>query len=166
MKRIAALSLGAALVAAACGGGGAAASETYVTNLSPANEVPPITNAESSASGTCTFTLDLTRDGSGKITAATGKVEIVVRGFTATSAITGAHIHNGAAGTIAGVVIPFAGPGEMTLASGGATFNKSAIAVKEDIATALVANPAGHYCNVHSTLNAGGAVRGQLAKKT
>ncbi len=169
MKRTTSLSLCAFLLAAACGGGAAPGptSDTFVATLTPANEVPPITNAESSASGTCTFTLDTTKDGAGKITAATGKVEIVFRGFPAsTTGITGAHIHNGAAGTNAGVVIAFVGgPGEVTVTNGGATVNKSGIAVKEEIATALLANPAGHYCNVHTAANPAGAIRGQLAKK-
>jgi hypothetical protein len=48
---------------------------------------------------------------------------------------------------------------------GAVTFTKSAI-TPADIATAqaVLNNPAGFYFNVHTTLNPGGAVRGQLVR--
>ena len=50
-------------------------------------------------------------------------------------------------------------------ASGAASFTKNGVA-PTDPATinAIINNPAGFYFNVHSTLNPGGVVRGQLVK--
>ena len=168
MKRTASFSFGALLVAAACGAGGAppSASETFVANLSPRNGVPPVTNAEASGSGTCTLTLDLTRDGGGKITTATAKFEIVLRGFPTTTALTGAHIHKGTAGANGDIVIDSGlAAGEVTLTTGGATITKTGRSARADVVTDLISGPAGFYCNVHSTVNADGVARGQLAKK-
>ena len=49
--------------------------------LSPANEVPAITNADASGSGTATIALTVTKDGSGNITSATANFQIGVPGF-------------------------------------------------------------------------------------
>ena len=40
----------------------------FTAQLSAANEVPPVTNAESTARGTTTITFDVPRDSSGAIT--------------------------------------------------------------------------------------------------
>jgi hypothetical protein len=50
------------------------------------------------------------------------------------------------------------------LPNGAATVNVEAAPIAQDRAQAVVANPAGHYFNMHTTLNPGGAVRGQLVR--
>ena len=68
--------------------------------LSAANEVPPVTNAESTARGTTTITFDVPRDTSGAITGGgNATFGIQLTGFPSTStAVIAAHIHPGAAG--------------------------------------------------------------------
>jgi hypothetical protein len=39
------------------------------------------------------------------------------------------------------------------------------VSITATIAQTVVANPAGHYFNVHTQLNTGGAVRGQLVRQ-
>jgi hypothetical protein len=41
---------------------------------------------------------------------------------------------------------------------------KNGINVPADKAAAILANPAGHYFNVHTALNPNGAMRGQLSR--
>jgi hypothetical protein len=135
----------------------------FTSALTAGNEVPPITNAESTASGTVTITMNVTRDASGAITAATTTFACNMTGFTTTSAITIAHIHNNVAGQIGGIFVNTGlTAGEVTLTNGAGSFTKSAVNTTVAQAEAIIANPAGHYFNVHSSLNQGGAIRGQL----
>ena len=55
--------------------------------------------------------------------------------------------------------------GEFVLVTGATSFTRTAISVPADVATSLVADPAAFYFNVHTTLNTGGAIRGQLARQ-
>lgn len=130
----------------------------------PANEVPPITNADASASGTTTLTLNLTRDAAGAITAATADFTTTVAGFVGGITVTAGHIHRAAAGTNAGVLIGQFGAGELPLASGAGSVTRNGISVGATDAQGILDNPAGHYFNVHTTLNPGGAIRGQLSR--
>ena len=137
---------------------------TFTVPLSPANEVPAITNADASGSGTATIALTVTKDASGTITSATANVQISVSGFPAGTAVTDAHIHNGAAGTNAGIYVSAGiAAGELTLTNGIGSLTKNGINVPSDRAAAILSNPAGHYFNVHTALNPGGSIRGQLA---
>lgn len=68
---------------------------------------------------------------------------------------TAAHIHVGAAGQDGAPVVPLAAP------KGGA--GGGCVAVKPDVAKALLANPAGYYVNVHTAADPMGAARGQLS---
>jgi hypothetical protein len=132
--------------------------------MSPANEVPAITNADASGSGTATIALTVTKDGGGTVTSATANIQITVAGFPAGTTFTDAHIHNGAAGSNAGVFVSAGlSAGELTLTNGTGSVTKNGISVPADRAAAILANPAGHYFNVHTGLNPAGAIRGQLA---
>jgi hypothetical protein len=51
----------------------------------------------------------------------------------------------------------------MAITNGGGSITKNDINVPSDRAAAILSNPAGHYFNVHTALNPGGAIRGQLA---
>src|SRR5262245_25609005 len=71
---------------------------TFTADLRPANEVPAITNAESTGSGAMTITFVVTRDSANNITAATANFVGNFQGFPAGTALTAAHIHPGATG--------------------------------------------------------------------
>src|SRR4051794_32936939 len=79
---------------------------TFSAQLSPANEVPAIGNAESVASGTAAITFDVTRDAASAITGANVTAVVNLTGFPAGSTIPLAHIHTGAAGVAGGVLVP------------------------------------------------------------
>ena len=136
---------------------------TFTAALSPANEVPAITNAESKGSGEVTIVLHLTRDASKAITAATADFKGSLKGFTPETAITAAHIHRGATGTNGGVAVnPMIKAGEIALSGGAGSFSKMGVTVTPDVAKEILSGPAAFYFNVHSTMNGGGVARGQL----
>ena len=140
---------------------------TFTATLLPANEVPPITNAEASGRGEATITFDVTRDGAGNITGGTGTFVVSLTGFPAGTPFNIAHIHQGpATGTGAIVFSTALVAGEAVAnASGAASFTKTGVAPADPaILQQIVNNPAGFYFNVHSTLNPGGVARGQLVK--
>jgi hypothetical protein len=139
---------------------------TFTATLSPANEVPPVTNAEASGSGNVTITLDVTKDAAGNITAATANFTVNVSGFPQGTSFTAMHIHEGAP-TCACPVVVNAGltAAEGFGASGSASITKNSVAVNPvEVAQRLINNPAGFYFNIHTTLNGGGAARGTLVK--
>ncbi len=47
---------------------------------------------------------------------------------------------------------------------GSATINFEQVMIRQSQASAVLANPAGHYFNMHTPLNGGGAIRGQLVR--
>jgi len=143
---------------------GTSTTTTFTVPLSAANEVPAITNADASASGTATIALTTIKDGGGSITSATANIQVSVAGFPAGTTVTDAHIHNGAAGSNAGIYVSAGiASGDVTLTNGSGSVTKNGINVPSDRAAAILANPAGHYFNVHTALNPAGAIRGQLA---
>ena len=175
MKLFAAVALaGIATMSAACGSSSPTSpttvtlptSYTFTSSLLPANEVPAVTNAEASGSGTVTVVMNVTRDSGGSITAATANFNVSLSGFPNGTTLTGAHIHQAGPGLTAGVVVNTGlANGEVVLTSGSATFAKNAINVTVDVANNLIAGSNGFYFNVHSTLNTGGVARGQLIKQ-
>src|SRR5262249_3774160 len=145
------------------------AKPTFTADLRPANENPPISNAENTGSGTATITFDVTRDANNTITGGTATFVVNLQGFPAGTPINIAHIHQGAAGTTGSIVYSTSlAAGETVLANGSGSFTKTNVSLSSgDAATiinAIVANPAGYYFNVHSTLNPTGVARGQLVK--
>jgi hypothetical protein len=172
MYRISAFIVGLSVLAVGCSDSapsapssqGTRTTSTFTVPLSPANEVPAITNADASGSGTGTIALTVTKDDSGNITSATANIQISVSGFPAGTTVTDAHIHNGAAGTNAGVFVSAGiAAGDLVLTNGSGSVTKNGINVPSDRAAAILSNPAGHYFNVHTGLNPNGAIRGQLA---
>ena len=189
MKRALCAIAAAGLLAAACGGAAApvvtsapAAVKTaapttaaptpqtvyvFTADMTAANEVPPVVDAEATGSGTTTVTLTTTKDSTGKITAAIAKFEIVLKGFPATTMITISHIHKGGPTVAAGVVIDsgMKATEPITLTTGGTSITKDNLAVAGDLAADIIANPGNYYYNVHSDKNKGGVVRAQLKLK-
>ena len=188
MKRVLIAMAATGLVAAACGGAGSGAATSapvavattaapaptpqtvfvFTADLASANENPPIADAEASGSGTSTVTLTTTKDSTGKITAATAKFEIVLKGFPATTTVTISHIHKGDAKTNGGVVVDstMKAAEPIALTTGGTSITKDNLTVAPDLATDIIANPGNYYYNVHSVVHAGGVVRAQLKAKS
>ena len=111
--------------------------------LAGANEIPG--PGDPDGSGTATFRMIR---GSAVIC-----FQLNVHGITLPA--TGAHIHQGAAGTAGPVVVPLTAPGAGGTATGCVNSTRTLVA-------AILANPAGYYANVHTTDYPAGAIRGQL----
>ena len=129
----------------------------FTTQLLPANEVPPVTNADQNASGSAVVTLDTVNN--------TATFDFVLNGLASSTVIL-AHIHEGAAGTNGPIRVDSGitpSPG-LAVVNGSVAFFKTGITVPADVAQRLVANPAGFYFNVHTNLNTGGVARGQLVR--
>ena len=178
MKRLA-IGLAATLALAACGGGAttqatatpapttAAPTPTptpsttvvLTATLLPTEEVPPITSAEASCNGTATVTLNKATN--------SGTFAVEVKGCPATTEINIMHIHRGAKGANGGVVVNSGlVAGEWKLTAGAGTITKNIATIDAALLNEIATSPAGFYFNAHSTLHAGGVVRGQLAPKT
>jgi CHRD domain-containing protein len=173
MKRY--LLVGIAVLAAACGSSSPSSpSNTQPTTvvftaaLSPANEVPPITNADQSGSGAGTFRMDLTRDSSGTITAAKATFVYSLNNFPTNTQLILTHIHTGAQG-LNGSPIVNSGltPAAAVPMPNGSVTNQtfSNIDVSGVDAQKIIDNPSGYYFNIHTTLSPGGAARAQLVRQ-
>ena len=139
----------------------------FVAALSPANEVPAITGYD--ASGTAVLYAHAVRNAQGQIIS--GSVDFVVyHNFPDTPTVTGLHVHNGAAGVNAGVVINTGiagGANSLTVTSARGIIERQAQVLPTDAAgvaalNGLFTNPNGYYANLHTTVYAGGIIRGQL----
>ena len=136
-----------------------AAAQTYTltATLTGAGENPPINTG---SLGTATITVDM----------AARTVTYRVDVFNLPSGVSASHIHVGAAGTNGPVVVNFAPP---TPASNDFAFSgtvrdsefilrpDAGIRSADDMFQAIVGGNS--YVNVHSMVNGGGEVRGQLA---
>jgi len=141
--------------------------ETFRATLTPGNEVPPITNADSTASGVVIVTLHENRDGAGVLTAVTADFQVTLAGFPAGTTITAAHIHPGVAGINGSPLVNLGlAAGEVAITNGAGSTTKNAIAFQDLAqAQAFITAPSNFYFNVHTALNGGGAIRGQLVKQ-
>jgi hypothetical protein len=166
-----------AMLAAACGSSSPSAPSAppntivFTAALAASNEVPPITNADQNARGTATITFNLTRDSAGTITAASVNYVYSLNSFPAGTTIRATHIHEGGPTIAGGVKIDsgLTAANAITLNDGTANnITFSNITNYQDglpLINAIIANPNAYYFNVHSGLNPGGAVRGQLVKQ-
>ena len=168
MKRFSGLVVALAFVAAGCGSSSTSPSApskpTFTATLSPANEVPPITNAEASGTGTVTATFDTTKDAAGNLTAASVTFVVNLSGFPAGTSVTAAHIHKGAPGVAGAVVISANVSGSNALANGSGSLTLTNASPDLPTVQDLLNNPGNYYFNVHSPLNPGGFARGQLSR--
>ncbi|MGH9803101.1 MAG: CHRD domain-containing protein, partial [Blastocatellia bacterium] len=129
--------------------------------LSPANENPPI--AGLNAQGGFQITVNVTRDASGNITS--GTVRFLGNAiFPGAVTVTGLHIHEGAAAINGPVVINtgISGGSPVMLATGAGIFDYTVNVADAALLGRLLKSPPGFYVNLHTTVNAGGAIRGQL----
>ena len=143
----------------------------FTAILLPSNEVPAITNADAAASGTMQLTMTVTRDAANVITGATYDFQVNFTGFPQGTTLTGAHIHNAPAGSNSGIVVglPLTASDTAVPSGQGAITKTSLPSTSSTVTPAAVAqgifnNPAGNYFNVHTTINTGGAIRGQLVR--
>jgi hypothetical protein len=179
MKRLAVLAVVLALFGAACddddddnpnGPSGQPSTIVFTASLLPANEVPAIGPPENTGTGSGTVTFRVTRDASGNITAATSDWLATFTGFPPGVVGTAAHIHRGATGVGSGpIVINSTVPnGSFTLPQGSGSMvvnNVTITAAEVTVLNEVISNPAGFYYNVHSQVNPGGFVRGQLSRQ-
>ena len=142
---------------------------TFTAALNPANEVPPVTNADATATGTGTFKMDLTRDSAGAITAAKATFVFTVTGFPAGTNVILGHIHRGTPGATGNPVVNtgLSAASPLVMANGSVTNHTiSGIDVLPvSVAQEIIDNPNGFYYNLHTLANPGGAIRAQLVKQ-
>ena len=163
MKRLGIAITVLALGVAGCGddngnpGGPSGNITVFTVNLLPSNEVPPVTNAESSARGTAVITVNSQAN--------TLDFSVSLNSFPGGSQLTGAHIHPGAAGVTGGVMVNTGmnAGNAPALSNGAATFSFTGVTpTSPDHIPQILANPQNFYFNVHSSANPGGVLRGQL----
>lgn len=133
-----------------------------VVPLSPANEVPPISGLNASASATITITPTL--DSQGVITG--GSLILLANlFFDGGVTITGAHFHQAPAGVNGPVVIPMpiSPTGAPVTLPSFSNFLFTSSNVSLSLLTSLITNPEGFYINFHTSTHPSGALRGQLA---
>ena len=160
MKRLAIAVTVLAIGAAGCGSKSSPVQPSnlviFTVPLSALSEVPPITNAEATARGTAVITIDKVAN--------TIDFEVSLNSFPAGSAVNIAHIHGPASAsqTASVLVNTTLTAGNVTLTNGAGTFRVPTVSTTAANVTAILAAPENHYFNVHTTLNGGGAIRGQL----
>lgn len=167
MKRVAIAVSMLAIGVAGCGSNSSPTSPSslkiFTVQLSPANEVPPVTDAESSGRGTAVITIHTDTN--------TVDFAISMSGFPSDTKMILAHIHPGAAGVNGGALIGVTGLAAstpLTLTSGAATYSVTGVSAATNQNSAatniqnILANPQNFYFNVHSTNHTGGVMRGQL----
>src|ERR1044072_9405317 len=118
----------------------------FTAQLLASNEVPPVSNADANAFGNVTVTLDTTAN--------TARCDVSANSVTRPVLIL-SHIHEGAAGVQRPIRVDsgISPASPITLVNGSATFTRSNLAVPTDVRDRILANPAGFYFNVHSSLN-------------
>jgi hypothetical protein len=172
MNRFSALIIGLSILAVGCGDSdptaptqGTTTTSTFTVPLSPSKEVPAITNADASGSGSAVIALTVTKDNGGNIMSATANFQISVSGFPAGTRVTDAHIHNAPAGSSGGIQVSVGlASGELAITNGSGSITKNGVNVPADRAAAILGNRAAFYFNVHTALNPDGAIRGQLSE--
>jgi uncharacterized protein (TIGR03437 family) len=139
----------------------------FLAVMQPGNEVPPIADT---SSGNAIIWVHVVKDAAGNITSGSVDFDVSTK-FSGAVTATGLHIHNGAAGVNAGVVIGTDLSGTNTVAidaTGKLRIQKQvqfpATNVLLSTVQDLLVNPQGYYCNIHTTVNGGGAMRGQLMR--
>ncbi len=148
LRHLAFLSLAVGLTVAACDDDDPIEpqAEVYTATLTGANETPPVTTT---ATGTGTFT----------VTGNNINYVITIANWPAGRTVSAAHIHNRPIrpDTAAGVLLGW--PGGSIATTGGS----GTVAATDAQLTAIRAG--GTYFNVHSSVNAGGEIRGNLVRQ-
>jgi uncharacterized protein (TIGR03437 family) len=140
----------------------------FLALMQPGNEVPAVADT---SSGNAIIWVHVVKDATGAITSGSVDFDVSTK-FSGAVTATGLHIHNGAAGVSAGIVIPTDLSATNTLAidaTGKVRIQKqvqfpAAAPLTVALVTDLLAHPEGYYANIHTTVNPGGAMRGQLMR--
>ena len=172
MKRLGVLAIALALAACDADSDTPAGPSTtgplvFTAPLLASNENPPISNAESTGRGSVTITIEVPRDSAGTpIGPGTVTFAMQAGSLAPGTPIILGHIHVGAAGVNGPIVVDtglmLTAP--MVLADGTANLIMTGRSITQEVAVQIVANPSGYYFNLHSALNPGGVVRGQLTR--
>jgi len=144
---------------------GQCTSETYFykATMLPSNEVPAIAGLVANAP--VLVTLDVTRDSSGNITSGAVMFDTSYQ-FPGDVTFTGFHIHTGRAGENGPVIINSGTSGVVDATGVGRITKIVSLPANQamlDNLKAVITNPNGHYVNLHTSVNPGGAVRAQLS---
>ena len=134
------------------------ATPVFKLNLKPSQEVPAIKGLKADAVGSVTF--DLERSSAGAITS--GEVIFYFNySFPGAVTINGLHIHQGAKGTNGSIVV---NSGVVSIVDADGKGNATTVVTGTPSATlqAILDNPRGYYVNLHTSVNAGGALREQM----
>jgi CHRD domain len=138
----------------------------FRTRMLPDNEVPPIAAAGNSASAT--ITVHAGRNAAGIISSASVTFDIDYT-VTAAQTFTGLHIHNAPTGVNGAVVIDtgLSPQSPVAVAAGSGRISRTVNygpnnTVGLGWVTGLLATPENYYVNIHTTVNSGGFMRGQL----
>jgi hypothetical protein len=138
---------------------------TFTVDMRPANEVPSITNAESTGSGQMTITFAVTRDAANNITSSTASFIGNFTNFPAGTTLTAAHIHPGAVGVNGSPLVNLnLAAGQVVFTNGTGSISVGGLNVPVEVTQQILTNPAGYYFNIHTALNPGGVARGQLVR--
>ena len=137
---------------------------TFSALLSPANEVPAIANAESTGRGAAQVAFAVTRDSAGAVTGGTATMYFQVTGLPGGTILRGAHIHSAVAGVNGPIVVDtgISPTNTVAVSSDANEFSFNNVAVSAAVMNGILANPSAYYFNVHTPLNPGGVMRGQL----
>jgi hypothetical protein len=131
--------------------------KVFTVQLLPSNEVPPVSNAERTGSGTAVITVHSDTN--------TVDFSFSLKEFPANTTVTLAHIHPGAAGVNGGALIGVPGLAATTplvLANGSGTYVATGVSSSATNIANVLATPQNFYFNVHTTQNGPGVARGQL----
>jgi hypothetical protein len=162
MKRCAWVVVATCVLAVGCGDddatGPSGAPLVFTADLRPANEVPPIGNAEGGGFGAVQVTIDQT--------AGTASFYFQLTGFPSGTRVQGAHIHSAGPGVNGPIVVDtrLTAASPLVLSDPITEFRVTAIPVPAATLQGMINNPAAFYFNVHSPLNPGGFARGQLIR--
>jgi hypothetical protein len=167
MKGLGVILLAGCALAAGCGDDSSSpaspssAPVVFAAQLSPANEVPAVSNAEGGAAGAVQITFVPTGDGG-----ATASFHIQLTNMALGTRIVGAHIHPGVPGVNGSVAVGtgVSGASPFEVDAPITEFRAENINVVAATAQSIINNPGAFYFNVHSTLNPGGFARGQLVR--
>ena len=134
--------------------------------MSPANEVPPI--AGLNASGTATIEVHVVKNAAGEIVS--GSADFIVNfAFPETISVVGLHIHPAPAGVNGPVTVNtgIAAAAPVVIEGGRGNITRQATVLPTataavDTLRGMWNDPSQFYANLHTTVNTGGAIRGQL----
>jgi uncharacterized protein (TIGR03437 family) len=137
---------------------------TATVQMSSVNEIAPPVPIPAGVAGSTVLTFNITRDNGGNITSASVNF-LTQLNFPGSVTVVGLHIHEAVAGVNGAIKINtgLSATNNLTFASGQGLINLTANNADIEIIKKLLANPAGYYVNLHSTVNPAGAMRGQIS---